>query len=482
MITLMFPLHLAAIFHPKHIALVADGERLTYRCYYQQAKKLARLLSSTYGLGAGKTVGILCRNHLLIALLLPALSRLGVHVRLLNTDMPAQQLSVLLNKKYSLLVYDEEVKDRCLPNVLPCRAVSAELLREQLMHENEEKQGNKAKVRLPIMTPNATLSVFTGGSSGNYKEASRQTGVFQFLPPFVALLRAVGIMRYRSILIALPFYHGFGLCSFIVSLILGKTICLQRHFDVPAVLDTIRQEQIEVLPVVPAMLARIWQQPEAENCLHPLRCIISGGDHLDSSLSKITMQRLGPILYNLYGTSEAGFMMMATPKDLQQVNVDEEKSSTLIGRPICGVQCEVRQKDEKGVGTLWVRTGWSITDRKHQWQCTGDLMSCDSRGCFHHHGRADRMVVCGGENVSLDGVEQVITSHPDICSCVVYPASDVRFGQVLHANVELASASDLTVEELHKWLSVRLSRAEIPHQITFGPVEVLSTGKRKNNK
>ncbi len=468
MITLMSPLHLAAIFHAKRVALVTDGERVTYEEYYRQAMKLARHLSAAYGLCSPMTVGVLCRNHLFSALLLPALSRLGVNVRLLNTDMPAQQLEKLIDQKYSLLIYDEEVKERCVPTGVPCRSVSVEALRKQMSQPEVETS------KLPFLTSCGQLSVFTGGSSGNYKEAARKTGFMPFLPPFVALLRSVGIHRFRSVLVALPFYHGFGLSTFIVSLILGKTICLHRHFDVLAVLASIREEQIEVLPVVPAMLARLWQHPETEESLSSLRCIISGGDRLDPSLSSMTLQRLGPILYNLYGTSEAGFLMMAKPDELQQA----DSATNLIGRPICGVKCEIREPDAQGVGPLWVSTGWSMSDRKDQWQCTGDLVSRDSSGRYYHHGRADRMVVCGGENVSLDGVEQVLMSHPAVSSCRVYPISDIRFGQVLHAQVELQPSATLTQEELRQWLSSRLSRAELPHQITFGMIEVLSTGKR----
>lgn len=472
MITLMSPLHLAALFHPKRIALVADGERLSYQDYYLQAMKLARLLSSSYGLQASMTVGVLCRNHLISALLLPALSRLGVHVRWLNTDIPAQQMSGLIDKKYSLLIYDEEVKARCLPDEISCPSVSAEELQTQLTKENV------TKVHLPFFVPSATISVFTGGTSGTYKEASRKTSAMQFLPPFLALIRSVKIMRYRNVLIALPFYHGFGLSTFIVSLILGKTVCLHRHFDVPSVLATIREEQVEVLPVVPAMLSRIWQSSDATSSLQSLRCIICGGDRLDASLAENTLHRLGPILFNLYGTSEAGFLMLAMPQDLLLSRSNDEKGSSLIGRPICGVRCEIRDRDANGIGTLWVRTGWSMSERKHQWQCTGDLVSRDADGQYYHHGRADRIVVCGGENVSLDSVEQVLSSHPEISSCVVYPVDDDRFGQVLHAKAELVSGSVLTSEALRQWLSTRLSRPEIPHQITFGPIEILPTGKR----
>lgn len=470
MITLMTPLHLAACFIPDRVALVSDSARLTYRELYRQAQFLARLLHARYQLREGMVLGILCRNHILSTLLLPAASRLGVHVRLLNTDIPALQMSTLFEGKYHLLVYDEEVRAHCLPDLLPCPAVSTEALSSQL------SQIETAIGPLPKVRRCASLSVFTGGTSGRYKETSRKTRLLPFVSPFMTLLHDVGILRCRSVLIALPFYHGFGLSTLIVSLLLGKKICLLRHFDAAKVLRCIQQEQIEALPAVPAMLARLWQQPSAIDSMKSLTCIISGGDRLDPALARHTLQQLGPILYNLYGTSEAGFLMLAKPEQLSRT---ADGSVSLIGRPVRGVKCEIRNADEQGIGTLWVRCSWAMAGKTDCWQNTGDRVHRDSAGLYHHHGRADRIVVCGGENVCLDHIEAILTSHPAVLASVAYPAQHPAFGQVVHAKVELAEAGSLTDSELLQWLSSRLSRAEMPHKLQFTPIELLSTGKRK---
>ncbi len=465
MITLMTPLRLAAFIYPDRTAVVSEDQRLTYRMFYQQARRLACIMQSEYDLHSHMTVGLLCRNHLVSALLIPALSRLGVHVRMLNTDIPAMQMSSLLDSHYCLLIYDEEVKDRCLPAELPCPVVSTEELARKLS-ETFELQDH-----LPLFHSCARISVFTGGSSGNYKTASRRMGVIQYFSPFWALLKEIRIHRYHSVLIALPFYHGFGLSTLIVSLLLGKKICLHRHFDCSSVLHTIQEEQIEVLPVVPAMLSRLWQQPDAESQLRFVKCVLCGGDRLEKPVVDQTQQRLGQVLYNLYGTSEAGFLMLATPTDLMQENT--------IGRPIFGVKCEIRQPDANGVGQLWVRSGWAMTGQKNQWQNTGDLVSRDSTGLYYHHGRADRIVVCGGENVSLDHVERVLSSHPSVCAAMAYAVASDSFGQTIHAKIELDPAvASVSEEQLQQWLRTRLSRAEMPHQINFGQIGILSTGKR----
>lgn len=482
MITLIDVLRVQAWLHPEREVLVADGERWNSRELYRQALQLACVMHRRYGLCEGQTVGLLCRNHLVAILLLPALMRLGVHIRLLSTDMAASQLARLVEERCTLLVYDEEVRARCLPVAMRCQAVTAEEVRMRLkeaMVSSEAMASSESggkEPTLPRVDRYASLSVFTGGTSGTFTEAARTSSVQPFLAPFLALIRQVGLLRRRSVLIALPLYHGFGLSALIMSLVLGKKVCLLRHFEPQQALAMIRQERVEVLPVVPAILSRLWQAPEASEALQDVRCILSGGDHLPRSLVRLTQQNLGAVLYNLYGTSEAGFFVLAKPQEL--CSADREG---LLGKPILGVRCEVREADAQGVGSLWVRSAWAMSSRQDQWQNTGDLVSRDANGYLYHHGRADRMVVCGGVNVYLDNVERVLLAHPDVANARVYPVAHPDFGQVLHANVELSATALVapTVDSLRQWLSSRLSRAEMPHDITFGRIELLSTGKMK---
>lgn len=469
MITLLDILRLQAWLHPGREVLIADDERVTSRELYHSACRLSRLLYDQYGLRPGQTVGLLCRNHLVAVLLLPALMRLGVHIRLLSTDMPASKLASLVQEQCALLIYDEEVSSRCLSDDLLCQKVATEELRANLCRNTSSEN-----IALPRVDSYASLSIFTGGTSGSYTEAARSSSIHQFLAPFLALIHHVGILRYRSVLIALPLYHGFGLSALFVSLILGKKVCLLRRFQTQTALALIRQERVEVLPVVPAILSRLWQSPEAAESLQSVRCILSGGDHLPQSLAQLTHQRLGPVLFNLYGTSEAGFFVLAKPQELLQASQEG-----LLGKPIFGVRCDVRDRDAEGVGTLWVRSAWAMTSRQNLWQNTGDLVSRDSGGFLYYHGRSDRMVVCGGENVYLDHVERVIRSHSSVANVRVCTVAHPDFGQVLHATVELSdpSVSLLSSEDLRQWLTDRLTRAEMPHCIDFAPLELLSTGK-----
>ena len=80
---------------------------------------------------------------------------------------------------------------------------------------------------------------------------------------------------------------------------MGKKICLQKRFDAQQTLAIIQQEKIEVMPIVPAMLARFWQIEGAKEKMKSLRCLISGGDKLPKSLIDTTHKEIGEVLFNL---------------------------------------------------------------------------------------------------------------------------------------------------------------------------------------
>ena len=425
-ISLMALLRFAAHFYPQHCAIIDEKQSLSYQELYVRTHQLAEILHTEYHLQPEMSVALLGRNSIILTLLLHALSRLGIRTTLLSTDLGTEQITAELQKHhYHLIIYDSDIKQ--IPTKLPCVAVTTERLNDILLH----KTSLTKKRKLPKIWRGSEIIIHSGGTSGNFKTIARRPSVTSFLPPLFALLRDIKIYQYERILISLPFYHGFGLSTLIISLLMGKKICLQK------------------------------------------RCLISGGDKLPKSLIDTTHQQIGEVLFNLYGTSESGFFMLATPKELASFE------ETTLGRPIQGVDCKIKNLNEEGIGTLWVRSRWAMHGKQNQWQNTGDLVSQNSEGYFFHHGRADRMVVCGGENVQPEHIEQVLLSHPMIIAARAFNVPDPNFGNVIHTEIECTPKATLTEVTLRDWLRPQLSRAEMPHSIHFKTIEMLSTGKQK---
>ena len=467
-ISLMALLRFAAHFYPQRCAIIDEKQSLSYQDLYIRTHQLAEILHTEYHLHPQMSVALLGRNSIILTLLLHALSRLGIRTTLLSTDLGTEQITAELQKhRYHLIIYDSDIKQ--IPTKLPCIAVTTERLNDILLHNTSLTK----KRKLPKIWRGSEIVIHSGGTSGNFKTIARRPSVTSFLPPLFALLRDIQIYQYERVLISLPFYHGFGLSTLIISLLMGKKICLQKRFDALQTLAIIQQEKIEVMPIVPAMLARFWQIEGAKKKMKSLRCLISGGDRLPKSLIDTTHKEIGEVIFNLYGTSEAGFFMLANPKEL--VSFKE----TTLGKPIRGVDCKVKDCNRQGIGTLWVRSRWAMRGLRNQWQNTGDLVSQNSEGYFFHHGRADRMVVCGGENVQPEHIEQVLLSHPMIIAARAFTVPDPNFGNVIHTEIECTPKATLTEATLLNWLRPQLSRAEMPHSIRFKTIEMLSTGKQK---
>ena len=467
-ISLMALLSFTAHFYPQRCAITDEKQSLSYQELYVRTHQLAEILHTEYYLHPQMSVALLGRNSIILTLLLHALSRLGIRTTLLSTDLGTEQITTDLQKhRYHLIIYDSDLKQ--IPTKLPSVAITTERLNDILLHKTSQTK----KRKLPKIWRGSEIVIHSGGTSGKSKTIARRPSVTSFLPPLFALLRDIRIYQYERVLISLPFYHGFGLSTLIISLLMGKKICLQKRFDALQTLAIIQREKIEVMPIVPAMLARFWQIEGAKKKMKSLRCLISGGDRLPKSLIETTHKDIGEVIFNLYGTSEAGFFMLANPKELASFK------ETTLGKPIQGVDCKVKDCNRQGIGTLWVRSRWAMRGLRNQWQNTGDLVSQNNEGYFFHHGRADRMVVCGGENVQPEHIEQVLLSHPMIIAARAFTIPDPNFGNVIHTEIECTPKATLTEVTLLNWLRPQLSRAEMPHSIHFKTIEMLSTGKQK---
>ena len=125
--SLMALLRFAAHFYPNRCAIKDEEGSLTYQETYEKAQTLAQLLYTQYQLRPKMNVALLGRNSLILSLLLPALSRIGAHITLLNTDMPQDQLLEYLRKHhYQLFLYDKELIEK--PQLITCKAVTTEEL------------------------------------------------------------------------------------------------------------------------------------------------------------------------------------------------------------------------------------------------------------------------------------------------------------------------------------------------------------------
>lgn len=453
-VNLMALLRIAAKLYPERLAVIDDQEELTYSKLWQQAEAVAVGLSKECGIQPRQRVAIAARNHAAAIKAIFAVSRLGADVFLVNPEMSADQVRAMEHQlQFDYYIYDPELTSVVEDLSLGHKAIPT-----------YHPSGNSVD-RMSVTPPFTTLLrkvktgkvvVMTGGTTGQPKPASRKPSLFDFLPPFIALLSQVHLDRYRTVYIATPIYHGFGLAALLIGVTLGAQQYFTRRFDAGRACDLIAQEKIEVITLVPLMLRRMLNHnPQA---LSSLQRVLTGGAALRPALAQATLEQLGPVLFNLYGTSEAGFCILAAPELLQ-------RQPESIGQPITGVQVQIQPDGLSAKGQLCIRSAWSAGGKG--WIKTGDLAYRDEEGNIFLCGRVDDMIVSGGENVYPLELENVLLQHPGIEAAVVLGIPDPEFGQRLKAIIIPKSAENLEQSTVLAWLKPRVARYQMPAVIEF---------------
>jgi len=109
---------------------------------------------------------------------------------------------------------------------------------------------------------------------------------------------------------------------------------------------------------------------------------------------------------------------------------------------------------------------------------SGDVGHFDRDGLLFIDGRADDMIVSGGENVFPAEVENLLIEHPAIADAAVVGVEDADFGQRLKAFVVLRHGESLSEEDVKQHVKAELARHKVPREVEFvGDLPRNTTGK-----
>lgn len=457
-INLMALLKLAASSHGDRIALTDDHETLTYKQLLAQSERLTVQLSERYGLAGRSKVGMLCRNHASLVKSIFAISMTGADIYLMNAEMSQDQFTQLLDDhSFDLLIYDAELTAFIEQSSYTGASVSSYHDRlpaiSNLIYASTEGRLERKQQR----TSTSKLMLLTGGTTGRAKKVAHKPSLFHYLPPFSSMLARLRLLHYSTVYIATPIYHGYGIAILLLFVALGKKSVITVGFHAEKACRLIREHHVEVVTVVPLMVDKMLRESAAD--LKSLACIASGGAELSPRLASDVYSKLGDVLFNLYGTSESGLNIIATPQDLKY-------SSSTIGQLIKGVRLKVLDSDMREVGA-GVIGQLCIRRNRSMWLKTGDMGYRDVHGYYFLKGRVDDMVVSAGENVYPSELEHILSQHPLIEDAAVIGIPDEQFGQRLKAVVQLMPGVALTADALFEWLRGRAARYQMPKEIVF---------------
>lgn len=302
----------------------------------------------------------------------------------------------------------------------------------------------------------ADLVVFTSGTSGPPK------GVRLTRANLEAAARAsvehLGHGGDDVWLLAMPLHHVGGLSILVRQAYSGGAVLLQPGFEAGRFAAAMRGEAT-IVSVVPTMLRRLLSMGPFDG----LRAVLVGGGPIPEGLLDDAAAVGLPVLPT-YGMTET-FGQVAT---LRPGSPLDRKA-----HPLPGIELRIEESGRIAVRGDQVSPGYAgEPDRTDPWFVTSDLGAIDADGALRVIGRADAVILTGGENVNPDQVEAALREHEGVVDICVVGVDDEEWGQVAVGVFE-GSAEPA---EVLSWATDRMPSHMVPKrlkrldQIPRGPI------------
>ena len=462
---------------PERDCIVFEGERWTYAQTSERVSKLANALAKL-GVGKGDRIGILHVNCYQYVESYFAAAKLGAIFVPLNFRAKADELAYMLgNAEAKILFVGGRYLD-IVDDVLPQLPTVKQFIsidgnsRRVLYYEDLIISSSSDELFCEIGDEDITILMYTAGTTGRPKGVPLRhnafaTYVLDNVDP------ASPDIEERNLL-TVPLYHVAGIQAMLAAIYGGRTLIIMRQFEVKEWMKTVEREQATRAMLVPTMLKRVIDDPEfSKYNLSSLKTITYGAAPMPFEVINKAINVMPWVRFiNAFGQTEtASTITTLGPEDHILDGTEEEREKKVkrltssIGRPLPNM--EVKIVDEEGktlppleMGEILARgprimTSYWRDEQKTQqvvtkdgWLRTGDMGWMDEEGYIYLAGRADDMIIRGGENISPEEVEDVLQSHPKIEEAAIIGVPDPEWGQEPRAIVVLKGGETATEEEI----------------------------------
>jgi bile acid-coenzyme A ligase len=177
-------------------------------------------------------------------------------------------------------------------------------------------------------------------------------------------------------------------------------------------------------------------------------------------------------VWELYGGTEfqaltfiSGDQWLSHRGSVGVVVMGEMKVLDDDGNPCApGVVGEIYMRPNPGMAPSYRYVG--TTAKSHDgWDSLGDLGHFDEDGFLYLSDRRGDMFTVGGRNVYPAEIENALSAHPDVLSCLVVGVPDDDLGQVPYALVQAGSA--LAEQTVQAFLRDRIAGYKVPATVEF---------------
>ena len=456
---------------PDRIALIDDTGVLTYRQLRDDSRSLAKwllALQDERGLDELR-IGVMARNGRGIILPLAAKGYAGAHIFLLNIGSSPEQLAgIFAENDINVLFIDDEFADRLPANTDGITIVRAHedggegISIGQVVRRDVDRQ-------LPRWPKHGNLVLMSSGTTGIPKGIVRPEPRMPFV--VAGYLEAIPWRAGDTVQLTASLFHTWGWSALQVALATRSTIVTRRIFDPEACFRDIQRYRCDGLISSPIFFKQMLDLQENYDT-SSLRYLASAGNAVSPALLRRTTERFGPILANIYGSTELALAAAASPEQMQA-------DPTTVGKVPPGTVLKLYDDQGKEVrpgetGRIFLYNETAL--RGYTNPATemveidglvemGDLGYLDDDGDLHVQSRNDDMIIVGGENVHPQSVVEVLEDMPGVGEVYAHGVDDEQMFKRIA--VWVVRSADITADAVRDWVRAHLADHSIPRDVHF---------------
>jgi len=240
----------------------------------------------------------------------------------------------------------------------------------------------------------------------------------------------------------------------------GSHHVIDGRFNENAALPSVAFSAIgtKIISLVPAQLSRLLARAEGEVWLRAFDVILLGGSMVPAPLlAEIRMRRL-PVFLTYGSTETAAACALCPPEKIWS-------GESVRGTPLPGVTFATNVDGVITIATAALGIGlWPDGPLENPW-VSGDRGDVAADGSIKISGRADRVIITGGEKVDPARVEQVLLATGLVKEALVLGMVDARWGEVVTACVIGPASAESTLRQACE----ALESAARPRRYVFVP-------------
>ena len=342
--------------------------------------------------------------------------------------------------------------------------------------------GSPAEPKSAIQPLDTWALMYTSGTTGRPKGAIRNHQGSALISLVTAL--DMGLSRDDTGLLVMPMCHANSLYFSFTFTYLGATAVIddRRSFEPEALLRTMASQHVTFTSLVPTHYIMTLALPDSVKARHDVSrvrklMISSAPARKDTKLAILDHFRNSQ-LYELYGSTEAGWVTLLRP-DEQIAHLGSVGREWTGSGPVKMLDAQGREVPDGEVGELFSCTPYTFDGylndpaktaeslRADGYCSVGDMARRDEQGFVHLVDRKSNMIISGGENVYPSEIENVLGRFPGVKDVAVVGLPHEKWGESVHAVLVLHEDARATEAEVLEWCRDKMAGYKRPRSVSF---------------